>query len=460
MQALADFVVQTDYSTLPDAVAHKAKIHLLDTLGAALAGTRSAEFHAVKTIVRPVVENGARIWGADYTAAPRDAALLNGVAAHVFELDDTGGCDHSGAVVIPALFAALGQNGTIPNDAAVDGKAFLTAMVVGYEVARRILEAAGGYDTHNSAGWHSTATCGPLGAAASIANLWQFPAKSAQDAMTIATSFSSGLWAFIHDGSQTKKIHAGRAAEGGLLAAELAQAGLRGPSMVFEDQWGGFFRSFNHQHGDTACFTQELGQVWKINRVSLKPYASCRGTHSAIDALGDILQREQRDAASIRRIDCRLSSFLMEMCGQAGMDTLASTQMSLAYALAARAVFGHAELSAYTADRCSDPAIAEFLKRIHLDCDADMPAMDEPELTVTFDDGHQVTLMVPKASGSPDRPMSHDQIIGKFRSLAALALPQDQVDALQDAILNIEAITDMASIAELLKSAEIRMPLV
>ncbi|WP_199231550.1 MmgE/PrpD family protein [Azospirillum sp. TSO35-2] len=243
----------TRFADLPPALVGKAKIHILDTIGAALAGTRSAEFRMVRSLLHAVPPRedgaitGARVWGTPLLVSARDAALANGVAAQAFELDDTGGCDHSGAVVVPAVLAALAQ---APQP--VSGKALIASVVVGYDVGRRVLEAAGGYDAHNGAGWHSTGTCGPIGAAAAIANLWGLSPQRCRSAIALATSTSAGLWAFIHDGSQAKKIHAGRAAEGGLLAAALAAQGLSGPTRVFDDVWGGFFTSFNHQPGRGA----------------------------------------------------------------------------------------------------------------------------------------------------------------------------------------------------------------
>lgn len=190
----------------------------------------------------------------------------------------------------------------------MSGTALITSVVIGYDVGRRVLEAAGGYDAHIGAGWHSTGTCGPIGAAAAVANLWRLPPDQCRNAIALATSASSGLWAFIHDGSQAKKLHAGRAAEGGLLAAALAALGLTGPTRVFDDVWAGFFSSFNHRPGDLDALTDGLGTVWKLNRVSLKPYASCRGTHSAVDCVGDILAETGRPADTVAAMALSLAS--------------------------------------------------------------------------------------------------------------------------------------------------------
>jgi 2-methylcitrate dehydratase PrpD len=440
---LASFVSNLRFEALPIDVVDKAKIHIADTLGAALAGARSNEFRIARRIVGS--HGTARIWGTDTYTGARDAALINGVSAHAFELDDAGGCDHSGAVVMPALLAAMAE---MPRT--VSGKELIAAVVAGYDVGRRILEATGGYDSHNSLGWHSTGTCGTLAAAAAVANIRGLDAHVTRDAITLATSFSSGLWAFIHDGSQAKKIHAGRAAEGGLLAAQLAAEGFAGPSKVFDDVWGGFFRSFNKSACDVEKLSEALGEVWKVKRAVLKPYASCRGAHSAIDALEDLLKQTARAASQIDTIELRLSPMLMGMCGAKESGAMAPTQMSLPYAVAARCVFGTAGLEAYSAERRSDARVLDIMERMQLIVDDGMKPLDEPFVTLTFKDGLRATHMVPRATGSAERPMPRPDIAEKFTELATMSLSVEQANRLWSTLTKLEELDDCRKIENLL----------
>lgn len=451
---LSRFCAQLRFEDLPARVVARMKVHLLDTFGAALAGTRSAEF-ALALALDPDLagagpdvggpKRGAQIWGARRRAAPREAAFLNGVAAHVFELDDTGGCDHSGAVVAPAVMAALAGAG-----APVSGGELIAACVVGYEVGRRVLEAAGGYDGHNGDGWHSTGTCGAIGAAAAVARLWRLDAARMQQAITIATSFSSGLWAFIHDGAQTKKIHAGRAAEGGHRAAELARAGLLGPSRVFDDVWGGFFRSFDDAPGDPTRFTAALGEVYKLERVSLKPYASCRGAHSAVDAVDDMLIESGRAGADVAAVAIAMSPMLFDMCGRAVIEPLAAAQMSLPLAVALRCAEGEAGLAVYAEGRRRSPRVAAMLERIAVAIDEGQAAMDEPLVTLRFSDGATMSRRVPRPSGSPQRPMSETAIAAKFARLAEMALSPADAARLADSLEALDTLDDAARLGPLL----------
>ncbi len=451
VEALAEFCARLAPAGLPDRIAARTKSHLLDTLGAALAGTRSIEFRKARALAAP--GGAALLLASPQRTSPRDAALVNGVAAHVFELDDAGGCDHTGAVVLPALLAAL------PSCVApVYGGGLLCALTAGYEVGRRVLDASGGYGAHNGAGWHSTGTCGTLAAAAAVARLRGYDRALFRHALTLATSFSSGLWAFIHDGSQAKKIHAGRAAEGGLLAADLAAAGFSGPAQAFEDVWGGFFRSYVRDAGRPEEFSKGLGTAWKIERTSLKPYAACRGAHSAIDAVCDILAETGRTAADLAAVDLRLSPFLMDMCGRARLETLAGAQMSLGYALAALCVFGRVDLEQYSTTARNDPRIADALGRVRFHPDSQMPQMAEPEVTVTFVAGGSRTTMVPRATGSSERPMSVAAIRAKFNDLTSMALPGERVADIATFVETLERQTDCRGLPELLTSADPERP--
>src|SRR5471032_3468403 len=165
-QRLAAFVAETPFDALPAPVVHKAKRHILDTLCASLGGATAMEARSVRAVMSMGSSGDVTAWGTSQTFNARDAAFVNGVAAHALELDDAGGCDHSGAVVLPAALAALACT-----QRPVSGREFLMAVVLGYDVGRRVLEACGGDSPHNNYGWHSTMTCGVFGAAAACSRL-------------------------------------------------------------------------------------------------------------------------------------------------------------------------------------------------------------------------------------------------------------------------------------------------
>jgi 2-methylcitrate dehydratase PrpD len=453
--ALAQFVTSTAPSDLPGPIREKAIRHILDTMGCGIAGAASQEAQAVLDMMRVADEQGnVPVWGTNQTLSVRSAALVNGIACHAFELDDTGGCDHSGAVVLPAALAAVALA-----DRPISGEEFVLAVVLGYDIARRALEACGGYAPHNEAGWHSTATCGTFGAAVAAARILQLDSTGVTHALGHAASFSGGLWAFIHDGSQTKRIHAGRAAEGGLFAALLARAGVSGASRVFEDVWGGFLATFASASAQPEALTAGLGESWRLERVSLKPYASCRGTHSSIDALGTLLQRNSLTSENVERIEVRLSPFLFDMCGGQDCATLPFAQMSLPYALAARLALGHAGLSAYAACERKSPSIIAAMKQVALIVDPSIAANDEPFVRVVARDGRTDELRVPMALGSPANPITDEAYFAKIRGLAAMALDEARAERLIGDVLGIWGRNDIRWLGDAVRSSQSR-PLV
>jgi len=445
-QQLGAFCAATRFDDLPPALVARTRQHILDTLGATLAG--SAAFEPRQTLAMLTVEPAqgtSSVWGTATALNARDAAFANGAAAHALELDDTGGCDHSGAVVLPAALAALALS-----KRAVSGRELLTAVVLGYDVGRRVLEACGGYSPHNGAGWHSTATCGTFGAAAAAAHLLDLDAAQTTAALGHAASFSGGLWAFIHDASQTKRLHAGRAAEGGLTAALLAARGISGPTQVFEDVWGGFFNAFAPQSKQPEALLAELGQTWKLMRCSIKPHASCRSNHSTVDAVLHLLAANPGLAQQVRHVDVRLSAFVMGMCGGRDLASLASAQMSLPYAVAIAWVFGDAGLERYLAPVRGDARLAAAMSLVRLQVDPAMAALDEPVVTITSEDGLVVSHTVPVALGAPANPLSAAALRAKFQALATVALPRAQADALADRVLHLDEVDDARALLPLL----------
>ena len=442
MQRLAQFCVDTRFEDLPAALVEQAKRHILDTFGAALAGAGSD----VARQARQVFEGEAGstlVWGTDQRVGAAQAALLNGIAAHALELDDTGGCDHSGAVVLPAVMAALSMS-TKP----IDGRELITAVVIGYEIGRRVLEACGSYSAHNGAGWHSTATCGVFGAAAASARILGLDAQQTLAALGIAGSFSGGLWAFIHDGSQSKKLHSGRAAEGGLLAARFAQQGITGPTKLFDDVWGGFLKTLAANTAVPEALDAELGHVWKLARCSIKPYAACRGTHSAIDALGLLLDQLQVSVDQVEDVQVSLCGFLQDMCGGQDVSTLPAAQMSLRYALAARLAHGHCQLQAYDDEQRGHPRIAHWMSRIRLEVDPQLSEDGEPVVSVRTVDGRQASLCVEVPLGAPGNPLSDGALEEKFFSLAGRVMPRQQASQLLEQLWHLDSLSAVESLEQ------------
>lgn len=444
----ADKICGTEFADFPDATIHKAKLHLLDTLGVAIAGSVSKETQTmIECLGLGSATGPSAVWGRPLKLDARTAALINGISAHAFELDDSGGCDHSGAVVVPAALSVLGET-----ERPVSGRTLLRSILTGYEVGRRVLEAAGGYEEHNGLGWHSTGTCGAFGAAAASGVLLGFDAPTMASALGTACSFSAGTWAFIQNGSPAKKLHAGRAAEGGVVSAYLASQGFAGPVQVFEaDIWGSFFATFCAGGGDPSALVTEFGENWRLNRCSIKPYATCRGTHSAIDAIDTLFSKHGLTPSEIAAVDVAMSQFQFGMCGGTTLTSRAQAQMSLPYAIAAKLHYGKVYLAELEEQAWSDAAIAAMLEKITIRVDPAMKDEDEPGITLVTTLGARHFETVEFPLGGPLNPLSDTQLIAKYADLAGAVLPPAKVGAILDFVLDLDRRDDARGLLQLLQ---------
>ncbi len=438
-EALARFVVETPSEAIPDAMVKKAVRHILDSIGAGVAGAVSVEAQRLTAVLREEGEGEGRaaLWGQGASMTPINAALVNGTASHAFELDDTGGCDHSGAVVVPAAVAAVELAGR-----PVTGREFIDAVVIGYDVARRPLEACGAYEPHNGAGFHSTGTCGPFGAAAAAARILGLSVKEAQNALGLASSFSSGLWCCVHDGAQSKRLHAGHAAYGGLLSAVLARRGFTGPSKVFEEVWGGFNHSFAPASSDPEAYQRELGDNWKLARVSIKPHASCRSTHAAIDAVDNLRAAHGFTAEDVKEVHVIINPFVYGMCGHSTLHPMNSAQLSIPYSVAADLVFGSAGLPSFARARRSDPRVADMMARVRFTVDKTQKDDDEPIVEVTLHDGRSWREHVPMPLGAPTNPVTDEALLRKFRGVVGMVFTDEETETLARTLMGLETVAD------------------
>lgn len=440
-EVLARFISETTYDDIPEAIRSKAVRHLLDSVGAGIAGAISEEASLLFSVLqRRHGPQGCSVWGFGAKLPAPEAALVNGTALHAFELDDTGGCDHSGAVVIPALFAAADTAGR-----RISGREVIEAMVLGYEIARRALEACGAYEAHNGAGFHSTGTCGPFGAATAASKILGLNAAQIRNALGIASSFSGGLWACVHNGAQNKRLHAGHAAWGGVMAALLARRGFTGPDHVFEEVWGGFDHSFAPRTSDPGAYLRNLGRVWNLGRVSIKPHAACRSAHSSIDAV-DLLRRRMKFSwQDVEKIHIDINPLVYGMCGGCVTEPINSAQLSIPYSVAADLVLGNASLASFSARSRRNPNILSVMRRIEFHVDRTQADDEEPLVTVCLKDGKKGSERVAKPLGAPENPVSDEALLAKFRSMVSMVMSPNTTENLIRELIGLPETEDIRS---------------
>lgn len=369
---LARWVAALTYQDLPERTKAVVRLAILDTVGCGVYGFQTPWTQALLKWTQAGGGKGrARVWNdAQPTLRAADAAMVNGTASHAFELDDYHNAKlHPGAVVIPAALALAEEHN-------VSGKQLILAIAVGYEVMIRsslALEPSAA----RLRGWHLTGACGPLGAAAACAVLLGLDAQRTAWALGLAGTQGAGLWAFNADGTMSKRLHAGKAAHSGVLAAELAALGFTGPTQIYETQDGGFLKAFSDA-SNVAPLTHALGQVYHLDAVSIKPYSCCGSTHAYIDAALQLRSRlvsagKAWDPA--RPVQVGMSKVVDVQCGFDYVPSSAlNAQMSLRYCLAAAFADGQVLPAQFSDAKMNDPALSTLAATLEL---VDDPALDK-----------------------------------------------------------------------------------
>ena len=443
-EELARFVADLTYEDVPLEVRAKARTCVLDTLGAGLAGSRTDEGRRVIAAVGDYdAGQSASLWGVARRASAPAAALVNGTLAHTRELDDFGGCGHSGAVVVPAALA-------VAEHAGASGRQFLLAVVAGYEVAARVTEGAGGYTRHNARGWHSTGTCGSFGAAAAAAKIMGLDVERAASAIALAGSFTGGLWAFLGDGAMSKRLHPGKAAETGVVAAYLAKKGFTGPREILEADYGGFFSTYVPRESDPDAVLKDLGTEFRIMDSGFKPYACCRSVHGALDGLFEIMRKHRLAADGVEAIIVRGTEEMKLQVGRPIARNTLEAQMSLPYSLAVGLLAGRASLMEYDAQWLSDPRVHGLMPKITMVADSSFVTEEQTEVEVATTAGDRYASGTKYATGHPRNPMTETDIEAKFALLAGLALPPASVGRLTEMVRDLERLATVRELAQLL----------
>jgi 2-methylcitrate dehydratase PrpD len=429
---VAGWIAGLCYRDLPQRTRAVARCALLDTVGCGVYGYNTPWANMLLAWARAGgPKDEGTVWGESRPSLrAADAALVNGTASHAFELDDYHNAKlHPGAVVVPAAVALAEKL-----DAA--GDRLVTAIAAGYEVMIRSSLALNP-SAARLRGWHLTGVCGPFGAAAACASLLGLDAEQTAWALGLAGTQGAGLWAFNADGTMSKRLHAGKAAHSGVLAAELAALGFTGPTQIYEYGDGGVLKAYSDA-SDPAPLTQDLGSVYHLDSTSIKPYSCCGSTHAYVDAALELRRKLGAPWHGRRRVKIGLSKVVDVQCGFAYAPSSAlNAQMSLRYVVAAALTDGQVLPPQFSDQRCADPALTALAESFELVPD---PGLDQlypahfAGWVAAERDGDWVRVDVLDPSGSPAAPIDARGITEKFRGIN----PQLPVDQIATVALEIE----------------------
>jgi 2-methylcitrate dehydratase PrpD len=296
-RTLVFFSHALNFRDLPGEVVERTKYLLLDYLGVAIAGSLTESSQPIyQMLARTASPGPCTVIGTASQTSPECAALANGTAAHSVELDDThqAGSIHPGAVMFSTAIALS----EIQPDK--ESAQFVTAVVAGYEVATRLAMALQP-KFHYELGFHPTSTCGVFGATVTAAKLLRLSEEQMLAAVGIAGSMAAGSLEFLADGTWTKRLHPGLAAQNGILAAKLAAEGFQGPATILEGR-DGFLWGYSRK-SKPDLVTQDLGKDFEILRTSIKPHACCRYMQAPIDGLIELATEHDLYPEQVARVE-------------------------------------------------------------------------------------------------------------------------------------------------------------
>jgi 2-methylcitrate dehydratase PrpD len=431
---LADFLFAARWENLPPDIVEDARRSVLDWLGSALAGALEPPARMAQDIAAGFGRSREATIFAAGRASAAAAAFANGVASHILELDDVhkGSTLHPAAPIIPAALAVAEREHA-------SGRAFLLAVVLGYDTALRIGEAV---NPSHYRFWHPTGTAATFGAAAAAGSLLRLSAAQMSDALGSAGTQAAGLWEFNADGSMSKHLHPGKAAMNGVLSADLARAGFTGASSILEGDRG-FFRATSTSY-DPSRITECLGTHWKISENCYKLHSCCGHTHTAIDCALELAP----DGREIAAIDIETYGPGYAIVNNSAPRTPYQAKFSIAYCVAAALIDRRVGLQQFTADRIADPAIADLLGRTRVivadDLTGKYPAAWPARLSITLRDGRTLQAAADYPRGNPENPVSTEVLEEKFRALIEPRFGAAAVARALDAVRSIESCSDMS----------------
>lgn len=412
---LAEFTASLSWEDVPPNVISHAKTCILDAFGCCLFGsTLPWSRILVETIVTQDAKPEASIWGTAHKVTIAHAALANCAAGHSFELDDlhTAGLIHSST-----LSAPVAAGFTERDDAT--GRDFLLACIAGFEVGLRVGIAAGYGLFHR--GFHPQGATGVFAAAATAARMLHFNADLTQQTLAIAASMAAGLMA-AQEGAMAKRLHAGHAGYAGVFAALLAQRGYTGIANAIEAPYGGFLHAYSDAPAPDLAAT-ELGTRWETLSIGFKAYPTVSCVQGPLRVLRDLMveHRLRADDIASVHVDCGTFTY-RHTVWDFRASGLTEAQMNMFYGLSMMALDGEVFVDQFRDEFLSRPDALAFMKRITVSVDPAIDALgparrDAVRLTLKTRDSRVLSAERTWRPGSPEDPMSIQEVRTKFRRL-------------------------------------------
>ena len=441
-QDVVTFVYKTRYRDIPPEVIRLAQGFVLDGLGVTLAGSTEKGSRILQAHIRQAGgKMESTVVGAGFMAAPAKAALVNGASGHAMDYDDTQLSTSKEGVygllthpTVPVLSAVLAAGEKLKNS----GQDLLLAYIIGVEVECRIADAIN--PRHYQAGFHSTATIGGLGAAMAVGKLLGLREEALARTLGMAGSMASGLRENF--GTMTKPLHAGRAAENGVTAAQLAEKGFTSAHNILEAKRG-FFNAMAGGY-DESKIIGRLGHPYFMQEpgISIKPYPSGSLSHPAQDLILDLVKTHDLHADAIEAVEVGTNSNVPNALIYPMPKTALEGKFSIPFCMAIGVLERKAGIAQFTDRKVRDPKVVEFMKRVTLYVDQELEALGYDQVRsrvrIKLKDEKTIDGRADVAKGHPLKPMSWGEIGEKFRDCASLVLSRKNTEEALELVANLD----------------------
>ena len=437
-RTLLDFVSKTKADEVPADVLHESMRCLIDHLGLAIAGAAEPAAAIAREQCRLLGgEPQATVLGTPHRLRLTDAALVNGIACHALDFDDT----HVPTILHPTtpLYAAGTALAEWRGGRGID---LLAAHALGYELSARTSNAL--YPEHYDSGWHMTGTTGALASASVAIRLLGLEGATATHCLSIAATQAAGHREQF--GTMTKPFHAGHAAQAGVWAGLLAAGGFTGAPDPLQGRRGMF--AVMSSTSTPSDLVDGLGERWQIFDNGVKPYACGVVIHPVIDAVRDLAMRKGLTAERIDKIKLHVHPLVRELTGKTDPRTGLEGKFSVTFACSIALLDGRAGEKEFSDSAVYRDDVRALMAKLEVLPDPAVPHTQAGATAITGD-GETVDTWVDHARGTPGNRLTDDELREKFHGLADDVIGRDRAERLADAAFSIDTSDGVDAMLEL-----------
>jgi 2-methylcitrate dehydratase PrpD len=437
---------------IPDRTRHWAKTSILDTIGVAFAGRGEPGVRMVERLVDRTAKDGpCLVFGGRRRLSAPDAAMINGVSAHVLDFDTSNDTfeGHPSVQLMPALFA-------VAEEVDATGAEFLLAYIAGFEVQALLAKAA--QPALVRKGWFPTSSLGVFGAAAGACRLMRLSAEETARAISASAMLACGTLA--HAGSMMKPFGSGHAARNGVLAALLVKDGFTAAPDAVEDHRGFLATFADVKDINTEKVVAGWGAPYDVDETSIgiKRYPCCGIIHSSLDVLSAMMRDEGVNAGDVEAIDIALITQRLHHIDRPNPKTAIEGKFSIQYCAAHMLQHGSVGMRTFTPEALADPRTRTIMARIHAGVHPDVKPTARrqeggTEITLTMTDGRKLSRRADKALGRvPGEPLPDAMVGQKFLDCTSMILKEASGRRALDMLWSLEGLASIRDLGKVLSA--------